>query len=92
MKYSPSSPLVLNQVSLYVPPGSTLGVVGRTGSGKSSLLLTLFRIVEIESGGSIEIDGIDIRSVSMEKLRDSLGMCFWRYTIQIYLVTLFRFD
>jgi len=74
MKYNPSSPLVLNRVTLSVPPGSTLGVVGRTGSGKSSLLLTLFRIAEIESGGAIEIDGIDIRSVSMEKLRDSLAI------------------
>merc|ERR1712070_319314 len=74
MKYSPSSPLVLNKVSLSVPPGSTLGVVGRTGSGKSSLLLTLFRIVEIESEGSIKIDGIDIRSVSMKKLRDNLAI------------------
>merc|ERR1712127_496897 len=74
MKYNPSSPLVLNRVTLSVPPGSTLGVVGRTGSGKSSLLLTLFRIVEIESEGSIEIDGIDIRSVSIEKLRESLAI------------------
>jgi len=74
MKYNPSSPLVLNEVTLSVPPGSTLGVVGRTGSGKSSLLLTLFRIVEIEPKGAIEIDGIDIRSVSMEKLRDSLAI------------------
>lgn len=74
MRYNPSSPLVLNRVTLSVPPGSTLGVVGRTGSGKSSLLLTLFRIVEIESGGSIEIDGIDIRSVSIKKLRESLAI------------------
>lgn len=44
------------------------------GSGKSSLLLTLFRLVEIEGGGSIEIDGVDIRSMSMQKLRESLGI------------------
>jgi len=74
MKYSPSSPLVLNRVTLPVPPGSTLGVVGRTGSGKSSLLLTLFRIVEIESEGCIEIDGVDIRSISMKKLRENLAI------------------
>jgi len=74
MKYSPSAPLVLNGVTLSVPPGSTLGVVGRTGSGKSSLLLTLFRIVEIESEGTIEIDGIDIRSISMKQLRDNLAI------------------
>jgi ABC-type multidrug transport system fused ATPase/permease subunit len=74
MRYNVASPLVLKGVTLSVPPGSTLGVVGRTGSGKSSLLLTLFRIVEIEGGGSIEIDGIDIRSVSMKTLRESLAI------------------
>lgn len=52
----------------------TLGVVGRTGSGKSSLLLTLFRIVEIEKGGRIEIDGVDIRSVDLQTLRESLAI------------------
>lgn len=74
MRYNTASPLVLKDVSVSVPPGSTLGVVGRTGSGKSSLLLTLFRIVEIETGGSIEIDGVDIRSVSIETLRDNLAI------------------
>jgi ABC-type multidrug transport system fused ATPase/permease subunit len=74
MRYNEVSPLVLKDVTVSVPPGSTLGVVGRTGSGKSSLLLTLFRIVEIEKGGSIEIDGIDIRSVSIETLRDNLAI------------------
>merc|ERR1712194_656002 len=74
MKYSPSSPLVLNRVTLFVPPGSTLGVVGRTGSGKSSLLLTLFRIVEIEPEGAIEIDSVDIRSISMKQLRENLAI------------------
>jgi ABC-type multidrug transport system fused ATPase/permease subunit len=88
---------VLKSVSLHVPPGTTLGVVGRTGecysiyftladplsyqisdfllgSGKSSLLLTLFRLVEVERGGNIEIDGIDIRSVSLQTLRQSLSI------------------
>jgi ABC-type multidrug transport system fused ATPase/permease subunit len=74
MRYSPSSPLVLKNVTISVPPGSTLGVVGRTGSGKSSLLLTLFRIVEIENGGSLEIDGVDVRSVSIQTLRESLSI------------------
>jgi ABC-type multidrug transport system fused ATPase/permease subunit len=74
MRYNPSSPLVLKRVTLSVPPGSTLGVVGRTGSGKSSLLLTLFRIIEIESGGSIEIDSVDIRSVSIQTLRENLSI------------------
>lgn len=74
MRYNPASPRVLKDVTISVPPGSTLGVVGRTGSGKSSLLLTLFRIVEIEKGGSIEIDGIDIRSISIQTLRERLSI------------------
>lgn len=74
MRYNPSSPLVLRDVTLSVPPGTTLGVVGRTGSGKSSLLLLLFRIVEIEIGGSIKIDGVDIRSVSIQTLREKLSI------------------
>jgi ATP-binding cassette subfamily C (CFTR/MRP) protein 1 len=74
MRYNSASPLVLDGVTLTVPAGTTLGVVGRTGSGKSSLLLTLFRLVEIEEGGSIEIDGVDIRSISLQKLRDSLAI------------------
>ena len=74
MRYNKVSPLVLKRVSIGVPRGSTLGVVGRTGSGKSSLLLTLFRLVEIEDGGSITIDGVDIRSVSLQTLRQSLSI------------------
>ena len=74
MRYNPVSPLVLKNVSISVPRGSSLGVVGRTGSGKSSLLLTLFRLVEIEKGGSIEIDGVDIRSISLQTLRNSLSI------------------
>eukprot|EP00980_Cylindrotheca_fusiformis_P007862 scaffold1669_cov129-Cylindrotheca_fusiformis.AAC.73 len=74
MRYNPSSPMVLRDLSVDIPPGSTLGVVGRTGSGKSSLLLTLFRIVEIEKGGSIEIDGVDIRSVGLKTLREKMSI------------------
>lgn len=74
MRYNPTSPLILDGVTLQVPAGSTLGVVGRTGSGKSSLLLTLFRLVEIEEGGRIEIDGVDLRSVALETLRQSLAI------------------
>ena len=51
-----------------------MGIVGRTGAGKSTLFLALTRIVELESG-SIEIDGVDIKdSVSLGKLRDQITM------------------
>merc|ERR1712127_846292 len=74
MRYNQASPLVLKSVMVDIPAGTTLGVVGRTGSGKSSLLLTLFRLVEIEGAGSITIDGVDIRSLSLQGLRDSLSI------------------
>ena len=74
MRYNEISPLVLKNMTITVPPGSTLGIVGRTGSGKSSLLLTLFRLFELEAGGSIKIDGVDIRAVSLEALRASLSI------------------
>uniref|UniRef100_A0A7S1BJE7 Uncharacterized protein n=2 Tax=Corethron hystrix TaxID=216773 RepID=A0A7S1BJE7_9STRA len=80
VRYGESSPQVLKNLNLEVKPGTTLGVVGRTGSGKSSLLLTLLRVLELDSSpnktsskeGSIEIDGIDIRSVSLSTLRKSI--------------------
>jgi len=74
MRYNSESPLALKNVNLSIPPGKSLAIVGHTGSGKSSLLLTLFRLVEIESYGSIEIDGVDIRSISLQTLRDVLSI------------------
>lgn len=74
VRYTPSSQRALKNINIYIPSGSTLGVVGRTGSGKSSLLLTLFRMMEIECGGCIEIDGVDIRSVSLDTLRGAIAI------------------
>jgi ATP-binding cassette subfamily C (CFTR/MRP) protein 1 len=74
MRYNSASELALKNVTLTVPAGTTLGIVGRTGSGKSSLLLTLFRLIEIEKGGAILIDGVDIRSISLQTLRNTLSI------------------
>jgi ABC-type multidrug transport system fused ATPase/permease subunit len=74
VRYSPSSQRALKNINIHIPSGTTLGVVGRTGSGKSSLLLTLFRLMEIDSGGSIEIDGVDIRSISLDTLRGAIAI------------------
>jgi ATP-binding cassette subfamily C (CFTR/MRP) protein 10 len=63
---------VLKKVSFKVRPGEKVGVVGRTGSGKSSLFLTLLRIIEPHAG-SILIDGIDCSSMSLSALRASFN-------------------
>jgi ABC-type multidrug transport system fused ATPase/permease subunit len=56
-----------------VEGGEHVGVVGRTGSGKSSLFLVFFRIVEPESG-SVVIDGVNISKLGLNTLRRSLSM------------------
>ncbi|EFI26687.1 ATP-binding cassette [Coprinopsis cinerea okayama7 len=73
MAYREGLPLVLKDVSLKVNPQEKVGVVGRTGAGKSSLLHALFRTVEL-SGGKIEIDGVDISTIGLETLRTRLAL------------------
>ena len=64
---------MLPQVSVTVEGGEVVGVVGRTGSGKSSLMLCLFRLVEPVSG-CIRIDGIDIAKINLKNLRSRLSI------------------
>lgn len=72
-RYAAHLPLVLRGVSLQVPAGAKVGVVGRTGAGKSSLIQVLYRVVEPE-GGRILIDGVDIATVPKERLRRALAI------------------
>jgi ATP-binding cassette subfamily C (CFTR/MRP) protein 1 len=68
-------PLVLKDISLKVKAGEKVGVCGRTGSGKSSLMVLLFRISEIEQdGGSVVIDGVDASEVGTSCLRQNLSI------------------
>ncbi|EGF77382.1 hypothetical protein BATDEDRAFT_20822 [Batrachochytrium dendrobatidis JAM81] len=62
---------VIKNLSLNIRPGEKIGVVGRTGSGKSTLMTTLFRIIE-PSLGNIELDGIDISKLGLKTLRSRL--------------------
>ncbi|KAL3417375.1 ABC multidrug transporter, partial [Phlyctema vagabunda] len=62
---------VLQNVSLTIEPGQKIGVCGRTGSGKSSLILTLLRLLEVESG-SVFIDGVDISTLSRDTIRSRI--------------------
>jgi len=66
-------PPVLKGLSLSVGAGEKIGVVGRTGAGKSSIMMALFRIVELTSG-SIMIDGIDISKIGLEDLRKKVAI------------------
>ncbi|BBN10264.1 protein MpABCC8 [Marchantia polymorpha subsp. ruderalis] len=73
LRYRPQTPLVLKGISITVEGGSKVGVVGRTGSGKSTLILALFRIVEAAEGQTI-IDGIDISTLGLNDLRSRLSI------------------
>jgi ABC-type multidrug transport system fused ATPase/permease subunit len=66
-------PLVLKGLSFSVSPKHKVGVVGRTGSGKSSLMIALFRIENVRSG-AIYIDGVDISKIRLNVLRNVLGI------------------
>ena len=64
---------ILKGVSFDVPAGKTVAIVGPSGAGKSTISRLLFRFYDIQ-GGSIEIDGQDIRSVTQSSLRKIIGM------------------
>lgn len=63
---------MLQGVSFEVAAGEKVGIVGRTGSGKSSLIVTLFRIVETD-GGSITLDGLDLQSMGLNDVRGRIA-------------------
>ncbi|KAJ3164732.1 Multidrug resistance-associated protein 1 [Geranomyces variabilis] len=68
VRYSAEAKPVISDLTLDIAAGEHMALVGRTGAGKSSLMLALFRIVE-PSGGSIYIDGVDIATLSLATLR-----------------------
>ncbi|KAJ3303599.1 hypothetical protein HDV03_003676 [Kappamyces sp. JEL0829] len=68
VKYSPEMPEVLKGISFQVDPHEKVGIVGRTGAGKSTLSLAFFRILPLTSG-SIVVDGIDIATLGVRDLR-----------------------
>ncbi|GAA97476.1 hypothetical protein E5Q_04155.1 [Mixia osmundae IAM 14324] len=71
VRYAADLPEVLHEVSFSIKPGERVGIVGSTGSGKSSLAQSLFRLMEI-SHGSIIIDGKDIQHIGLADLRSRL--------------------
>jgi ABC-type multidrug transport system fused ATPase/permease subunit len=72
-KYAENLPLVLKQVSFKTKPQEKIGICGRTGSGKSSLIQALFRMAE-PAGGKIIIDGVVSTEIGLEDLRSGISI------------------
>jgi ATP-binding cassette subfamily C (CFTR/MRP) protein 4 len=72
MRYSPEKPVVLKQICFTVRSGEKLGIVGRTGAGKTSLISVLFRLFHFE--GTIFIDRVDTKSVLLQTLRSKISI------------------
>ncbi|GAB2220245.1 hypothetical protein Droror1_Dr00007888 [Drosera rotundifolia] len=73
VRYRPNTPLVLKGITISIRGGEKIGIVGRTGSGKSTLIQVFFRLVE-PSAGTIVIDAIDICKLGLHDLRSRFGI------------------
>ena len=71
-RYTADGPAVLDDVSFEVPAGTSLGIVGRTGSGKSTLVELVPRLMDPTSG-TVRVDGRDVREVPLQTLRGAIG-------------------
>jgi ABC-type multidrug transport system fused ATPase/permease subunit len=70
--YDANLPNVLNDLSFKINAGEKIGIVGRTGAGKSSIIQTLFRMAE--SNGNIFIDSVNIKDISLHDLRSRIAI------------------
>lgn len=71
-RYSAESQFVLNDINVRFEAGEKVGIVGRTGAGKSSIIQAIFRLAELD--GIIEIDGVDINVISLQELRQNISI------------------
>lgn len=72
MKYRPDiKDFVLNKLNFEIEPGHKVGIVGRTGAGKSTMAVCISRICELHSG-SIEVDDVNIANINLHELRDNI--------------------
>ncbi|KAF7274137.1 hypothetical protein GWI33_013181 [Rhynchophorus ferrugineus] len=72
LKYGPQEPYVLKQLTVEIKTKEKIGIVGRTGAGKSSIIVALFRLAEFD--GDIFIDGINTRTIPLSCLRSNISI------------------
>ncbi|XP_037080857.1 LOW QUALITY PROTEIN: putative uncharacterized protein YKR104W [Pollicipes pollicipes] len=73
LRYRADLPRVLHDLSLTIPAGEKVGIVGRTGAGKSTLISTLLRLMDLETGRVI-IDNVDISKIGLRQLRSRIAV------------------
>lgn len=73
MSYLPAGPHVLKGVTFTIRPGEKIGVAGRTGAGKSSLIMALYRLA-VPAEGSVRVDGIDVSALNLAELRRRIAI------------------
>ena len=71
--YKNSEEAVLDNINLHIPAGSTVGIIGSTGCGKTTLVSMIPRLYDVDSG-EVLVDGINVKEYSLEHLRDGIGM------------------
>lgn len=72
VSFSRGGQKILEDVSFHLPRGKTLGVMGATGAGKTSMINLLMRFFDVDAG-SVRLDGVDVRELSLRQLRSSVG-------------------
>ena len=73
MRYRPTFPYSLQGLTFSIQPGHKVGIIGRTGAGKSSILQVLFRLVNPEKG-TVYLDGVDYMKIGLQNLRKQLSV------------------
>ena len=73
VRFRPGLPLVLKKLNIEIPSRSKVGIIGRTGSGKSTLMLVLTRLLEVEEG-TIELDKLDTKTLGLHSVRQNISV------------------